>query len=275
MAIYANITLAPLGMDISLRHDLIHGIQQQYLPYRPRHGNSFIAPKTPVFNICSMRTIYHLWLSPFCRKVRIVLAEKNLEFDMKVEKLWERREEFLALNPAGDLPVLIDEDGQILSDAVAIAEFLDETHPEPPLIGRNPAIRAEVRRLAAWFDQKFNEEVTRNLVDEKFMKRFLGMGEPNSQAIRAGSANIHTHLDYIAYLTEERRWLAGNDFSLADITAAAHLSSVDYLGDVPWSDHEPAKEWYARVKSRPSFRALLGDHIPGCPPPKHYADLDF
>jgi glutathione S-transferase len=202
-----------------------------------------------------MRTIYHLWLSPFCRKVRIVLAEKNLEFDMKVEKLWERREEFLALNPAGDLPVLIDEDGQILSDAVAIAEFLDETHP--------------------WFDQKFNEEVTRNLVDEKIMKRFLGMGEPNSQAIRAGSANIHTHLDYIAYLTEERRWLAGNDFSLADITAAAHLSSVDYLGDVPWNDHEPAKEWYARVKSRPSFRALLGDHIPGCPPPKHYADLDF
>ena len=194
---------------------------------------------------------------------------------MKVEKLWERREEFLALNPAGDLPVLIEKDGQILSDAAAIVEFLDETHPEPPLIGRNPAIRAEVRRLAAWFDQKFDREVTRNLVDEKIMNRFLGMGEPNSQAIRAGSANIHTHLDYIAYLTEERRWLAGKDFSLADITAAAHLSSVDYLGDVPWRGHEPAKEWYARVKSRPSFRALLGDHIPGCPPPRHYADLDF
>ena len=127
-----------------------------------------------------MRTVYHLWLSPFCRKVRIVLAEKNLEFDMKVEKLWERREEFLALNPAGDLPVLIEEDGQTLSDAAAIVEFLDETHPEPPLIGRNPAIRAEVRRLAAWFDQKFDREVTRNLVDEKKMKRFIGMGELNS-----------------------------------------------------------------------------------------------
>jgi glutathione S-transferase len=199
-----------------------------------------------------MRTVYHLWLSPFCRKVRIVLAEKNLEFDMKVEKLWERREEFLALNPAGDLPVLIEEDGQILSNAAAIVEFLDETHPEPPLIGRNPAIRAEVRRLTAWFDQKFDKEVTQNLVDEKIMKRFLGMGEPSSQAIRAGSANIHTHLDYIAYLTEERRWLAGNDFSLADITAAAHLSSIDYLGDVPWSDH-----------------------IPGCPPPKALRRFGF
>ena len=222
-----------------------------------------------------MRTVYHLWLSPFCRKVRIVLAEKGLEFDMQVEKLWERREEFLALNPAGDLPVLIEEDGLILSDATAIAEYLDEAHPDPPLLGRSAPIRAEVRRLAAWFDLKFESEVTRNLVDEKIMKRFLGLGEPNSQAIRAGSANIHTHLDYIAYLTEERRWLAGNDFSLADISAAAHLSCVDYLGDVPWGDHELAKEWYARVKSRPSFRALLGDHIPGCPPPRHYADLDF
>ena len=193
-----------------------------------------------------MRTVYHLWLSPFCRKVRIVLAEKGLEFDMQVEKLWERRDEFLALNPAGDLPVLIEEDGLILSDATAIAEYLDEAHPDPPLLGRSAPIRAEVRRLAAWFDLKFEREVTRNLVDEKIMKRFLGLGEPNSQAIRAGSANIHTHLDYISYLTEERRWLAGNDFSLADISAAAHLSCVDYLGDVPWGDHELAKEWYAR-----------------------------
>ena len=222
-----------------------------------------------------MRKVYHLWLSPFCRTVRIVLAEKNLDFDMQVEKLWERREDFLALNPAGDLPVLVEDDGQILSDAGAIVDYLDEIHPEPSLIGHSATVRAEVRRLAAWFDKKFNAEVTRNLVEEKIMKRFLGLGEPNSQAIRAGNTNIHVHLDYIAYLTEERRWLAGNDFSLADITAAAHLSCVDYLGDVPWNDHESAKEWYARIKSRPSFRSLLGDHIPGCPPPRHYADLDF
>ena len=222
-----------------------------------------------------MRTVHHLWLSPFCRKVHIVLAEKDLDFEMEVEKLWERRESFLALNPAGEVPVLVEDDGPPLADATAIVEYLDETHPDPPLLGRSPEIRVEVRRLVAWFDQKFHVEVTRNLVDEKIMKRFLGLGEPNSQAIRAGSTNIHTHLHYIAYLTEERSWLAGNEFSLADITAAAHLSCVDYLGDVPWSDHEPAKEWYARIKSRPSFRGLLADHIPGCPPPLHYADLDF
>jgi glutathione S-transferase len=117
--------------------------------------------------------------------------------------------------------------------------------------------------------------VTENLVGEKIMKRFLGFGQPNSNAIRAGKSNLGYHLDYISFLAERRRWLAGDHFSLADISAAAHLSSLDYLGDVPWDAHEPAKEWYARVKSRPSFRPILSDHIPGAPPPKHYADLDF
>ena len=93
-----------------------------------------------------MRVLYHLTLSPFARKVRLVLAEKNLDFTLKLEKVWERRAEFLALNPAGD---------------------------------------------------------------------------------------------------------------------------------VPWDAHEPAKEWYARIKSRPSFRQILSDHVPGVAPPKHYPDLDF
>ncbi len=107
------------------------------------------------------------------------------------------------------------------------------------------------------------------------MKRFLGLGQPNASAIRAGHQNIHYHLDYIAWLCDRRRWLAGESFSLADIAAAAHLSAIDYLGDVPWENHAGAKDWYARVKSRPSLRAILADHIPGITPPKHYADLDF
>src|SRR3546814_441806 len=98
---------------------------------------------------------------------------------------------------------------------------------------------------------------------------------PNSGAIRAGLANIHYHLEYIAWLCDRRRWLAGDAFSRADIVAAAELSAVDYIGDVPWGDHGGAKDWYARVKSRPSFRAILADHISGVQPPKHYADLDF
>ena len=222
-----------------------------------------------------MRTLYHLWLSPFCRKVRVVLGEKKIDVVLKVENTWERRRDFLALNPAGEVPVLVEANGTALSGSDVICEFLDEIHPEPSLVGRQPMERAEVRRLVAWFDQKFNAEVTENLVGEKVMKRFLGLGSPDSNAIRAGQINIQHHLDYIAYLTERRKWLAGERFTMADIAAAAHLSVIDYLGDVPWDENEATKDWYARIKSRPSFRPLLDDHISGMTPPKHYANLDF
>jgi glutathione S-transferase len=223
-----------------------------------------------------MRLLYHLWLSPLSRKIRLVLQEKNLEFSMQIEKVWERRAEFVALNPACEVPVLIEPDGTVLAEASAIAEYLDEVYREKLLLGLNPTDRAEVRRLVAWFDAKMNREVTEPLVTEKFMKRFLGFGAPDSAAIRAAKSNLKYHLNYVAYLTERYRgWLAGDYFSLADVTAAAHLSVLDYLGDVPWDEFEPAKEWYARVKSRPTFRPILADNVPGVPPPKHYADLDF
>ncbi len=222
-----------------------------------------------------MPTLYHLWLSPFARKVRVVLREKGVEAELKVEKVWDRRAEFLALNPAGTVPVFVDDDGTAVCDSAAICEYLEETRDQPRLLGDTPAERAETRRLVAWFDGKFGREVTDNLYREKMMKRFLGLGEPNSSSVRAGYANIRYHLDYIGWLAERRRFLAGERFGLADIAAAAHLSTLDYMGDVPWDGHAGAKEWYAKIKSRPSFRPLLGDHIPGAPPPKHSADLDF
>ncbi|KAF0143296.1 MAG: glutathione S-transferase [Rhodospirillaceae bacterium] len=223
-----------------------------------------------------MRALFHLWLSPYCRKVRLTLAEKKLDFDLVLERPWERRSEFMILNPAGEVPVLVEEDGMVVVDSTVICEYLEEVYPDPSLLGgQQPAARAEVRRMVAWFDYKFNREVTANLVGEKIGKRLTGVGEPDSRAIRAGRANIHTHLQYIAWLTERRRWLAGNSLSLADLAAAAHLSAVDYTGDVPWEEHQGAKDWYARVKSRPSFRPLLREQVPGTPPPRHYEDLDF
>lgn len=227
-----------------------------------------------------MRTLYHLWLCPFARKVRIVLIEKNLSFELELEKVWERRVEFLALNPTGEVPVLI-ESGQdekpplVIADSTAICEYLEETSPGPSLLGRNAPERAEIRRLTAWFDFKFQREVTVNLVDEKVNKRFLGLGAPSSLAIRAGHKNMSVHMGYIEYLVERRNWLGGEMLSMADISAAAQLSCIDYVGDVPWENFPEAKSWYARVKSRPSMRPILADHIPGIPPPKHYANPDF
>lgn len=222
-----------------------------------------------------MRTLYHLWLSPACRKVRLVLGEKKLEADCRIEPVWERREPFLTMNPAGEVPVMVEPEGAILCDATAIAEYLDETTPSPPLNGSTPMERAEVRRLVGWFDGKFNGEVTANLVGEKVLKRLMRTGYPSSDAIRAGLSNIRYHLEYIGFLAERRNWLAGNRLSLADITAAAHLSCIDYIGDVPWAHNESAKTWYARIKSRPSFRPILADTVPGIAPVETYANLDF
>jgi glutathione S-transferase len=222
-----------------------------------------------------MRILYHLPLSPYSRKVRLALAEKRIPFDLRVERVWERREEFLAMNPACAVPVMQDANGLVLADSYAICEYMDEAYPDGPLLGRTLAERAEVRRLVAWFDQKFQQEVTQNLLYEKQMKRLLGRGNPDAAAIRAGYANLKPHMDYIGWLAETRAWLAGNSLSLADLAAAAHLSALDYLGDVDWSLSEGAKDWYARMKSRPSFRPLLADRVTGLSPPAHYADLDF
>lgn len=222
-----------------------------------------------------MRTLYHVWLHPFSRKVRLALAEKKLEFELQIEKIWERRTAFLAMNPAGDVPVLVENDGTILSNSQVICEYLEEVYPDINLLGRDPIQRSETRRLTSWFDVKFNREVTDNLVGEKLMKRFLKLGEPHGPSIRAGHANIHYHLDYIGFLCEKRKWLAGEHFTLADIAAAAHLSSIDYIGDVPWDEHHYARDWYARVKSRPSFKSLLEDRIPGFTPADHYENVDF
>lgn len=222
-----------------------------------------------------MPSLLHLPLDPFSRKIRIVLGEKKITALLAVEPIWERRHEFLSINPAGTVPVFIEDDGTTISTSQAIAEYLEETSKEPALIFGTALQRAEIRRLCNWFDVKFNTEVTEYLLGEKIMKRFLGLGEPSSETIRAGYANIDTHLGYIEYLAEQRAWLAGDNFSLADITAASHISCIDYLGDIAWEDYQQAKQWYARIKSRPSFRPLLQDLIPGTQPPAHYKNLDF
>jgi glutathione S-transferase len=222
-----------------------------------------------------MRTLYHHTLLPAARKVRLALHEKRLEFAEQSIDPWEHNDDLLMLNPAGELPVLVDDDDTVVCDHAGICEYLDEVYPETPLFGRTPAARAEARRLSTWFDQKFQREVTQHLAGEKLVRRVQTNAAPDSRVLKAGRENIHTHLQYIAWLTERRSWLAGDHVTVADLSAAANLSLVDYSGDVPWDHHPLAKEWYVRMKSRPSFRGLLKDAVPGIPPARIYADLDF
>lgn len=221
-----------------------------------------------------MARLYHVPLSPFCRKVRLTLAEKKIEVELIEERYWEQGQDFLRRNPAGKVPVLKLET-RTLSESQAICEYLDETVPNPPLMPRNPDARYEVRRLCAWFDDKFHSEVTANLLYERVNKKIMGLGYPESKNVKTGAQKIKYHLDYLSWLLDQRRWLAGNEMTLADFTAAAHLSSLDYISDVDWDRQANVKEWYAKIKSRPAFRSLLADQVPGFPPPPHYADLDF
>jgi glutathione S-transferase len=221
-----------------------------------------------------MIRLYHFPLSPFCRKVRLVLAEKKLEVELVEERYWEPSAEFIRRNPAGKVPVL-KIDARMLSESQAICEYLDESVPQPPLMPRDVDGRYEVRRLCAWFDDKFQSEVTSKLLHERVNKKVMGQGYPDSKNVKAGSQRIKGHIDYMTQLLDERRWLAGDVMTLADLTAAAHLSCLDYISDVDWHRSAVVKDWYAKIKSRPSFRALLADQISGFPPAPHYADLDF
>ncbi|SPF81154.1 FtsZ-binding protein FzlA [Pseudoprimorskyibacter insulae] len=221
-----------------------------------------------------MAKLYHVPLSPFCRKVRLSLAEKKIECELIEERYWEKSTDFMRRNPAGKVPVL-KIDGMTLSESSAICEYLEETCPEPSLMPKSAENRYEVRRLVSWFDDKFHHEVTSKLLYERVNKKVMGQGFPESANVKAGAKAIKFHLDYMAWLLDHRRWLAGDTMTLADFAAASHLSSLDYISDVDWNRSQIVKDWYAKIKSRPAFRSILADQIPGFRPPEHYADLDF
>lgn len=195
-------------------------------------------------------------------------------FVLKEEEPWKLSPDVFKLNPAGELPIFLY-DGNIVVGNYAITEYLEEVNKEIKLLPQDIKQRAEVRRLVEWFDEKFYKEIYKNIVAEKVHKRF-GIGSaPDSRVLKVGLNNLNFHLEYIDWLTERHNYLAGDDFSLADITAAAHLSVVDYLGDIPWDGYKNAKLWYSKIKSRPSFKEILKDNIKGILPAKHYINLDF
>ncbi|UWR26505.1 glutathione S-transferase family protein [Sulfitobacter sp. S223] len=221
-----------------------------------------------------MARLFHVPLSPHCRKVRLSLAEKKIEVELVEERYWEQDPDFLRRNPAGKVPVL-RLDGIMMSESAAICEYIEETRPEPSLLPSDSVQKLEVRRLVSWFDDKFHHDVTSKLLYERVNKKMMKSGYPDSKNVKAGAKAIKFHLGYMTWLLDQRRWLAGDVMTLADFAAAAHLSALDYISDVDWNSCPEVKDWYAKIKSRPAFRSLLADQVPGFTPPKHYNDLDF
>lgn len=225
-------------------------------------------------------------MSASSRYVRLLLGEYEQSVEFIEEKAWQRRPEFLALNPAGTLPVLIPEGSQTMEpvcSGIVIGEYLDETcgamMRDKRLMPENALARAETRRVIEWFLVKFDQEVCRYLVNERVFKQLMrteeGGGSPDASTIRAARSNLKAHMKYLNGLAASRNWLAGNRISCADMAAGAAISVLDYLGEITWADYPAAKDWFARIKSRPSYRPLLGDKVMGLPPASHYIDLDF
>jgi glutathione S-transferase len=225
------------------------------------------------------RTLYHFPLDPASRQARLALGEKRLPFEAVVVRYWEEPDDFTKLNPSGLTPVLVEvEAGRkrlVVCEARPILEHLEEQHPQPGLLGRDPAERAEARRLMQWFDRKFDAEVNSYLLREKLEKRLTKMGAPDLSNMRLGREALRAHLTYIERLLAARDWLAGSRLTLADFAAAANISVLDYFGDIPWREIPATKTWYMKIKSRPCFRPLLADRWPGLAPAAHYDDLDF
>ncbi len=223
-----------------------------------------------------MWQLYQFPLCPFSRKVRLLLGEKGIGYDLVRESPWARRDEFLDMNPTGQTPVMVEPNkGVVLIDSMAICEFFEETVDKAAMINGTAANRAETRRLVAWFDTQFYRDITALLLQERMEKRIVHRAAPDAKALREAMKAAVGHLDYTDFLLDHRTWLGGATMGLADLAAAAQISVADYLGGIDWKGHEQTARWYRGFKSRPSFRPLLSERMEGIAPPAHYDDVDF
>ena len=223
-----------------------------------------------------MWQLFQFPLCPFSRKVRLLLGEKGIGYELVRESPWLRRDEFLDMNPAGQTPVMVDaQRNLLLIDSMAIAEYFEETVDKAATINGTAANRAEIRRLVTWFDTQFYRDVTGPLLFERMEKRVAHSQAPDARMLREAMKAAIRHLDYTDYLLDHRQWLGGATMSLADLTAAAQISVTDYLGGIDWKGHEQTARWYRGLKSRPSFRPLLSERMEMVPPTAHYDNVDF
>lgn len=225
-----------------------------------------------------MPTLLQHRLDPASRLIRLMFGEYGIDPVLEDVSHWKRDERLTAINPAATVPLLIEPDIDPLIGVSAVMHFVEERYAPSRVAGLMPADpkgRAEMWRMLDWVLSRFSDEVTRYMLEEKIGKRELRHGVPDPSALRAAKANLAEHMQYFSYLLATRRWLCGEELTLSDFALAAHLSTLDYLGDVDWESHEEVRLWFARIKSRPAFRTLLSDRVVGMPASKTYADLDF
>ena len=225
-----------------------------------------------------MPSLLHHPLDPSSRLIRLMCAEYGVPLDMQEIKPWLRTADLLEINPAATLPILITEEDVTVVGLLATLHMVEDLYTPDAIAGllpAEPAPRAEMWRLLEWVTGKLNDEVTRYVLEEKIVKRDQKGATPDPAVLRVAKANLAEHMLYFNWLLAHRTWLGGETMTLADFALAAHLSTLDYLGDIDWPKAGETRDWYSRIKSRPAFRTLLNDRVVAMPPHKGYADLDF
>ncbi|MGV2433018.1 MAG UNVERIFIED_CONTAM: glutathione S-transferase family protein [Rickettsiaceae bacterium] len=222
-----------------------------------------------------MQILYYYPLCPFSRQVRLVFKELGINISLIKEDYWNSSEQLIKFNPTGELPVLVETFDNVIAGIYPIIEYVNDKNQNNFFMDNDPIKAAEVRRLLHWFNNKFYFEVSKVFIDEKLIRLVKNLGSPRMDHLRIAKSNLSHHIAYIAHLLSERSWLASDKMTYADFAAASHLSILDYFGEIIWDQYPEVKEWYALIKSRPSFRPFLAEQIAGFIPPKHYYDLDF
>ncbi len=217
---------------------------------------------------------FHYPICPISRQIRVYLKELNLEVNVIKEAYWERRENFIKINPASTVPVIIFNDEPIIG-YYAITEFLNEKFDNFTLMPQTLEEKILVRQEIYWFNEKFYREVSKIILEEKMIRLLKRIGGPRSEYIRASKANLLHHLKYLTSLLEKHSYVSLEQLTCADIAAASHISTIDYFGEINWDSWPIIKQWYSIIKCRPSFRTILQDQVAGFTPQKDYANLDF
>ena len=221
-----------------------------------------------------MFTLYHYYLCPSSRFVRLVLEEYKIKYNVQLENYWRPQKDFLKINPAGHLPVLIDEQNNSIIGANSCLEFFKDLNLKPYLLGENYKDKAEIYRLYHWFETLFKKEVLDPIIYEKVFSRVVDNVTPNSSNIRLALQNLSFHINYFDYLLKNQDYFVTNSLTYLDFLASANLSILDYLGLLSFENNDNIKEWYFKLKSRLSFRTLLKDQIVGLSPDEKYKLID-
>ena len=223
--------------------------------------------------------LYHYPICPFSRKIRILMNEKEVKYTSFVENFWEGREKFQLMNPTGNVPFLAikreNERSLLIFGNNSITSFLEERYSNRKFVFGNIDTKTEINKMTEWFDNKFYNDVSKYIINERVYSWYKNQREADVQLLKIARLNLENHLEFIENILNKRDFIACDDFSLADISCAAQISSLDYLGEINWQICQATKEWYSIIKSKPSFRDLLTDSLSGFKPSSYYRELDF